>query len=83
MEAAVLERPQLTATDELAVAIARRQRWDWRSHAMASISSQTVKRAIRDLARAIAGRLELEPAPKEEFDSSTRSPSERAGCATP
>ena len=35
VEAPVLERPHLTATDELAAAIAQRQRWDWRPHVFA------------------------------------------------
>lgn len=58
VEAAVLELPHLTAADELAAAIAQRQRWDWRPHAFAPPAEPAVRKAIRDLAVAIARRLE-------------------------
>jgi hypothetical protein len=64
VETKVLELPHLTAADELAAAIAERQRWDWRGNAIASPTTQTVRKAIRKLAEAIAERLERELLPQ-------------------
>ena len=62
VEAPVLERPHLTAADDLAAAIAQRQRWDWRPHAFAAATEPAVRRALRELATAIGRRLDQEGA---------------------
>lgn len=76
VDAPVLDRPHLTAADELARAIAERQRWDWRPHAFAALTEPTVRKAVRELARAIGDRLdrELSPIPNRAGALPTPSP---------
>ncbi len=73
VDAPVLERPHLTMADELAQAIAERQRWDWRPHAFAAFTDPAVRRAVRELARAIGDRLD------QERPSPPRAPVRRPG----
>jgi formylglycine-generating enzyme required for sulfatase activity len=56
----VLDRAPLRAADELARAIHERQRWDWRPHAFAHPGDPALRKAVRELAKAIAERLDQE-----------------------
>ena len=60
VDSPVLDRAHLRAADELAQAIHERQRWDWRPHAFAAPGDLAVKKAVRELAKAIAERLDRE-----------------------